>query len=82
LKHHFKSERFDLKTIKVREGEFMQKNRAGRYVKQLAGYKAYIPKLLPPTPPVKYNGELRNLLSESDRALAKLDCITTVLPNP
>jgi len=60
----------------------MQKNRAGRYVKQLAGYRAYIPKLLPPTPPIKYDGELRNLLSEADRALAKLDGITTVLPNP
>ena len=60
----------------------MQKNRAGRYVKQLAGYKAYIPELLPPTPPIKYDGELRNLLSEADRALAKLDGITTVLPNP
>lgn len=60
----------------------MQKNRAGRYVKQLAGYKAYIPELLPPAPPIKYDGELRNLLSEADRALAKLDGITTVLPNP
>ena len=60
----------------------MQKNRAGRQVKQLAGYKAYIPELLPPTPPIKYDGELRNLLSEADRGLAKLDGITTVLPNP
>ncbi|HAJ32289.1 MAG TPA: cell filamentation protein Fic [Candidatus Atribacteria bacterium] len=60
----------------------MQKNRAGRYIKQLTGYKAYIPKLLPPAPPIKYDGELRNLLSEADRALAKLDGIATVLPNP
>jgi len=60
----------------------MQKNRAGRYVKQLSGYKAYLPELLPPTLPIKYDGELRNLLSEADRALAKLDGITTVLPNP
>jgi len=37
---------------------------------------------LPPTPPIKYDGELRNLLSKADRALAKLDGITTVLPNP
>jgi Fic family protein len=59
----------------------MQKNRAGRYVMQLAGYRAYIPKSLPPMPPIKYNGELRNLLSEADRALAKLDGIATVLPN-
>jgi Fic family protein len=59
----------------------MQKDRAGRYVMQLTGYRAYIPKLLPPMPPIKYNGELRNLLSEADRALAKLDGIATVLPN-
>jgi Fic family protein len=59
----------------------MQKNRAGRYVMQLAGYRAYIPKSLPPIPPIKYNGELRNLLSEADRALARLDGIATVLPN-
>lgn len=59
----------------------MQKNRAGRYVMQSTGYRAYIPKLLPPMPPIKYNGELRNLLSEADRALAKLDGIATVLPN-
>lgn len=82
MKYYFKSGIFDLKIIKAREGKFMQKNRAGRYVKQLAGYKAYMPELLPPTPPIKYDGELRNLLSEADRALAKLDGITTVLPNP
>ena len=59
----------------------MQKDRAGKYVMQLTGYRAYIPKSLPPMPPIKYNGELRNLLSEADRALAKLDGIATVLPN-
>ena len=59
----------------------MQKNRAGGYIMQSAGYRAYIPKSLPPMPPIKYNGELRNLLSEADRALAKLDGIATVLPN-
>lgn len=55
--------------------------RIGRYIKQLGGYKAFIPRLLPPDPPIKY-GELWNLLSEADRALARLDGITTVLPNP
>jgi len=59
----------------------MPKNRAGRYVMQSTGYQAYIPKPLPPIPPIKYNGKLRNLLSEADRALAKLEGITTVLPN-
>ena len=60
----------------------MNKNRVGKYIKQLAGYSAFIPNSLPPTPTIKYDGELRNLLSEADRALAKLDGITTVLPNP
>ena len=59
----------------------MPKNRAGRYAMQSTGYQAYIPKPLPPIPPIKYNGKLRNLLSEADRALAKLEGITTVLPN-
>jgi len=60
----------------------MKNNRAGRYINQLGGYKAYIPKFLPPKPPIKFDGELRNLLSEADRTLARLDGITMVLPNP
>jgi len=60
----------------------MNKNRTGKYVKQSTGYKAYVPKPLPPSPPINYDSKLRNLLSEADRALAKLDGITTVLPNP
>lgn len=57
------------------------KERAGVYLPQPAGYKAYIPKPLPPQPPVRY-ADLQRLISEADRALAKLDGITTVLPNP
>ncbi|MEW6456440.1 MAG: Fic family protein [Acidobacteriota bacterium] len=53
--------------------------RAGRFVLQPQGYKTFIPNPLPPEPPVKYNAEL---LSEADRSLARLDGITTVLPNP
>jgi len=60
----------------------MNTKRAGRYVRQPAGYKAFMPNTLPPDPPIQYDGELRNLLSEADRALARLDGITTVLPNP
>jgi len=59
----------------------MKKNRVGKYVTQPADYKAYIPEPLPPSP-IKYDNELRNLLSEADRALARFDGITTVLPNP
>jgi len=60
----------------------MNTKRAGKYVKQPSGYRAFIPNSLPPDPSIKYDGELRNLLSQSDRALARLDGITTVLPNP
>lgn len=60
----------------------MNKFRAGRYIKQPAGYSAYIPNPLPPKPPLKYDSQLRNLLSQADRDLARLDGITTVLPNP
>lgn len=56
--------------------------RTGRYVKQIGGYKAFIPAALPPKPPVKFSSELQTLLSKADRALARLDGVVTVLPNP
>ncbi len=57
------------------------KTRAGTFVKQSGGYKAFIPAPLPPDPPIKYDDELQLLLSKADRDLARLDGITTVLPN-
>lgn len=58
------------------------KERAGKFVRQPAGFSAFIPNPLPPEPPIKYDEELQLLLSEADRALARLDGIATVLPNP
>jgi Fic family protein len=58
------------------------KERAGKFVKQPHGFSAFIPNPLPPKPPIKYDEELQLLLSEADRALARLDGIATVLPNP
>jgi len=60
----------------------MNIKRAGEYIRQPTGYRAFIPISLPPEPPLQYDDESRNLLSEADRALARLDGITTVLPNP
>ncbi len=57
-------------------------DRAGTFVKQPGGYMAFIPRMLPPDPPIKYDGELQALLSNADRAIARLDGIVTVLPNP
>lgn len=56
--------------------------RAGRYVRQPAGYRAFIPEPLPPNPPVDTGGELQALLSQADRALGRLDGSVVTLPNP
>jgi Fic family protein len=56
--------------------------RAGKFVLTPKGYKSFIPKELPPQPPVEYDEELQLLLSKADRNLARLDGITSVLPNP
>jgi Fic family protein len=56
--------------------------RAGRYVEQLAGYKAFIPNHLPPIPKLCIDDEMLELLSQADRALGRLDGSTDALPNP
>jgi Fic family protein len=58
------------------------KTRAGNYVQQAGGYKSYIPAPLPPDPPVNLTGKLRDLLSETDYALGRLDGAIQTLPNP
>jgi Fic family protein len=56
--------------------------RAGRYVTQSTGYRAFVPAPLPPEPPVRLAGELQRLLSDADRALGRLDGSVQTLPNP
>jgi Fic family protein len=56
-------------------------NRSGTYVRKAANYRAFIPKPLPPKPPVKIEGALQNLLSVADMALARLDGLAEMLPN-
>lgn len=55
--------------------------RAGRYVVQSTGYRAFIPEPLPPRPDIEFDGELRTLLSTADRDIARLDAIAALLPN-
>lgn len=57
-------------------------SRAGHYVKQSTGYRAFSPAPLPPDPPVQFDSELRGLLSRADRALGRLDGSIATLPNP
>ena len=56
--------------------------RAGRLIRQIEGYPAFIPAPLPPDPAVKLDTELLKLLSEADQALGRLGGITSILPNP
>lgn len=57
-------------------------NRAGTYVAQTGSYRAFIPKPLPPDPPLVVDDELLSLLSLADHALGRLDAAADLLPNP
>ncbi len=57
-------------------------SRAGHYVTQQTGYRAFLPTNLPPNPPIQVIGKLQALLSEADRALGRLDGSIQTLPNP
>lgn len=57
-------------------------NRGGRYISQPTGYRAFLPAPLPPDPPVDISGELREVLSEADYALGRLDGAVLTLPSP
>ncbi len=56
--------------------------RAGVYVRQPGGYRAFMPAPLPPEPPVHLGGDLQALLSRADRALGRLDGSIQTLPHP
>ena len=57
-------------------------DRAGQYVRQVAGYRAFIPANLPPNPPLALDGSLVLALSRADRAVGRLDGLSRTLPNP
>jgi Fic family protein len=57
-------------------------SRAGRFVKQPAGYTAFVPAPLPPDPPVQMDGAMVALLSRADQAVGRLDGVALTLPNP
>ncbi len=60
-----------------------QDNRIGRYIETLTGgevVRAYVPKPLPPVPPIRVH-ELLSQLSAADQAVGRLDGISTFLPD-
>lgn len=62
--------------------EYGPSSRAGRYIAQPQGYRAFIPKPLPPDPRIAMDGQMQALLSRADRALGRLDGSIQTLPNP
>jgi len=55
--------------------------RSGQYIKQINGYKAFIPTPLPPTPSLKLDEGLTKTLSQATLLLARLDGLAYTLPN-
>ena len=56
--------------------------RAGVYIKQSTGYRAFIPARLPPVPPVGMDSEMVRLLAEASLSLGRLDGVGALVPNP
>ena len=60
----------------------MDSRTAGTAITQKAGYKAFVPKSLPPKPPLNIDDETIELLSRADTTLGRLSGISETLPNP
>jgi Fic family protein len=56
--------------------------RSGRFVTQPSGYRAFVPKPLPPEPPVSLDQDVLALMSTADVALGRLDGVVKVIPDP
>lgn len=56
--------------------------RAGHYLRQPSGYRAFLPTPLPPNPSIALAGPIQRHLSEADLALGRLDGSIQILPNP
>ena len=58
-------------------------DRAGRFIREpTGGFSAFVPKPLPPEPPLELSTDLSLSLSEADTALGRLDGIVGVVPDP
>jgi Fic family protein len=56
--------------------------RAGGYIEQLKGYKAFIPAALPPNPPLIQDEEFVLLLSKANLSLGKLSGLASIISEP
>ena len=55
--------------------------RAGEYVRQPGGFDSFVPRSLPPEPPIR-SDRLISLLSRADQAIGRLDGEIRNMPNP
>jgi Fic family protein len=51
-------------------------------ITQPEGYRAFIPALLPPDPPLAFDAQLATVLAGAGTALGRLDGVAATLPNP
>jgi Fic family protein len=56
--------------------------RAGRYVRQVEGYEAFVPSPLPPDPPLELDAPLLGLLEDAVSELGRLDGVAKIIPDP
>jgi Fic family protein len=56
--------------------------RAGLFVAQREGYEAFIPKPLPPHPPLRFDLGLIGLFGEAEKELGRLDEVARTIPEP
>ncbi len=61
---------------------YSKQDRAGTYVRQSGGFRAFIPAPLPPNPPLIMANDLIMLLADAQGALGRLDGSTETLPDP
>jgi len=59
----------------------VSQSRAGLPVRQSEGYLAFIPKPLPPRPPLRMNATISHELTKAEKALAQLDGAAMTLPD-
>ncbi|NEQ70833.1 MAG: Fic family protein [Symploca sp. SIO2D2] len=63
----------------------MERGLQGHYVRSISSpeaFLAFVPQPLPPAPPLQLDGNLYDLIERANRALGRLDGITTLLPEP
>ena len=59
-----------------------KRTRAGNWVKQIEGYRAFMPTQLPPKPSLIIDSELISLLTQATHNVGQLSMLTSLIQNP